>query len=86
MTVHRIQDDRPPPRADLWTPARQAWLAQLEAGPAGVSGFRGAECMRFGWCDWIRDERGRIIYGDRRYVLTEAGRAQLATWREEHKT
>jgi hypothetical protein len=68
-----------------WSPGRQALLEALEAGPLRQLLPLAAHCRDVGWIDWVRDEHGRVIYGDRRCQLTARGRAQLEVWRREGK-
>jgi hypothetical protein len=81
-----------PPRRGLalplsaWSPERQAWLETLEAaaGPLErphANNGTGGDCHHYGWVDWVRAPDGAPAYGDRREVLTTAGREQLARWR-----
>jgi hypothetical protein len=77
MTRHYYPPERRPrvpvPR---WTPAREAWLQKLKAGPAlRANGVVGADCQELGWAEWI--DWSNAAAGER---LTEKGAAQLAAW------
>jgi hypothetical protein len=59
------------------TPQRRAWLRQLLRGPASRTGRGnvGCSCMRLGWTDWEKNERGEMTELE---VITDAGRAALS--------
>lgn len=68
------------PRPD-WTPARHAWLEEVERNPHNrrARGQVGFQCFQFGWTEWRRDPTGQLMPHEQ---LTEAGRAALQGWRE----
>lgn len=95
--VHRIHDEdkhrerlarERERRVQAYSVRRFAFLYRLLEGPgAAVTGDGPAptDLLRVGLVDWVRDGKGRIIYGDNRYCLTEAGRALILQWIEQRR-
>ncbi len=69
---------------DRETPARRAWLEQLDRAPGSIRRHRaGFECMRLGWTQWKAGTGdGASRCGEE---LTSAGRAMLEQWREDER-
>lgn len=74
------------PRHDPYSLRKLEFMRRLRGGPdVARKGDIPAphDCLYWGWVDWVRDSQGRVIYGDRRYQLTDAGRAKLEQWESE---